>query len=257
MAIVRIANNNMVGALRTRADRARPRPARLHALRLRRRRPAARLRPDARDGHPARASCRTIPGQFSAFGFILTDARVDRHRTAAAHLQALRPERAPQVHARRWSPRPSAELQRRATPTKSSLRAAWRCAISARTTSSSCRSAPTRFDAERRRSDSGRHSTTRTRRASASASRARSSRSSTISATVDFAHAQSPTCRALAKAAGGPPSRSARGGRVSRAARLRDAGLSPRRAARRATDRRPGGRRGGRLGDHPQSRASR
>ena len=36
------------------ADRARPRPARLHALRLRRRRPAACQRADRRDGHPAR-----------------------------------------------------------------------------------------------------------------------------------------------------------------------------------------------------------
>ena len=35
------------------------------------------------------------PGQFSAYGFIMTDARVDRHRTTAAHLAALRSARAP------------------------------------------------------------------------------------------------------------------------------------------------------------------
>ena len=54
LAIVRIANNNMVGALRSRPDRARPRSARFHALRLRRRRAAACVRADGGDGHPAR-----------------------------------------------------------------------------------------------------------------------------------------------------------------------------------------------------------
>ena len=43
------------------ADRARARPARLHALRLRRRRAAARERADRGARHPARASSRTIP----------------------------------------------------------------------------------------------------------------------------------------------------------------------------------------------------
>ena len=54
LAIVRIANNNMVGALRTVLIERGLDPRDFTLLRLRRRRAAARRRPDARDGHPAR-----------------------------------------------------------------------------------------------------------------------------------------------------------------------------------------------------------
>jgi N-methylhydantoinase A len=60
--------------------RARPRPARLHAGCLRRRRPAARLRPGPRAAHPHRARP-AMPGALSAVGILLADTVRDYSRT--------------------------------------------------------------------------------------------------------------------------------------------------------------------------------
>jgi N-methylhydantoinase A len=80
MAIVRIANNNMVGALRTVLIERGLDPREftlcafggagpLHACDL------------MQDSGIPRTIIPNNPGQFSAFGFIMTNARVDRHRT--------------------------------------------------------------------------------------------------------------------------------------------------------------------------------
>jgi N-methylhydantoinase A len=80
MAIVRIANNNMVGALRSVLIERGLDPREftlcafggagpLHACDL------------MQDGGIPRSVIPNNPGQFSAFGFIMTNARVDRHRT--------------------------------------------------------------------------------------------------------------------------------------------------------------------------------
>jgi N-methylhydantoinase A len=80
MAIVRIANNNMVGALRSvLVERGLdPREFTLCAFGGAGPLHASDLMDDA--GIP-RTIIPNNPGQFSAFGFIMTNARVDRHRT--------------------------------------------------------------------------------------------------------------------------------------------------------------------------------
>ena len=139
LAIVRIADNNMVGALRSVLIERGLDPrdftlcafggaGPLHASDL------------MREMGIPRAIVPNHPGQFSAYGFILTDARVDRQRTTQLTSQALR-RRARQPRSwTSWSRRAWPSSRRRATATASRSCAAWRCAISARTTSSSCRS---------------------------------------------------------------------------------------------------------------------
>lgn len=80
LAIVQIANNNMVGALRTvlLEKGLDPREFRLLAFGGAGPLHAADLMAQANIPH---ALIPPHPGQFSAFGFTMTDARVDRHRT--------------------------------------------------------------------------------------------------------------------------------------------------------------------------------
>ena len=75
------------------ADRAGARSARLHAGGFRRGGSAACLRPDERCRIP-RGVVPNYPGQFSALGFIMADARVDRHRTVQLNSRFFDRERA-------------------------------------------------------------------------------------------------------------------------------------------------------------------
>jgi N-methylhydantoinase A len=98
LAIVRIANNNMVGALRSvLIERGLdPRDFTLMAFGGAGPLHAADLMLDT--GIPA-GIVPNHPGQFSAYGFILTDARVDRHRTLQLTSKRFAPERATEVMA--------------------------------------------------------------------------------------------------------------------------------------------------------------
>ncbi len=93
MAIVRIANNNMVGALRaTLIERGLdPRDFTLCAFGGAGPVHASELMHEM--GIP-RAIIPNHPGQFSAFGFIMTDARVDRQRTTQITSKRFEPRRA-------------------------------------------------------------------------------------------------------------------------------------------------------------------
>jgi N-methylhydantoinase A len=93
LAIVRIANNTMVGALHTALTEQGLDPrdftimpfggaGPLHVCDL------------MEDASIPRALVPNFPGQFSAFGFILADARVDRHRTVQLSSRAFDHERA-------------------------------------------------------------------------------------------------------------------------------------------------------------------
>ncbi len=79
------------------ADRARPRSARLHAVRLRRRHAAACERADPRDGHPARASCRSIRRSSRPTDSSSPNARVDRQRTTQLTSKFFEAERANEI----------------------------------------------------------------------------------------------------------------------------------------------------------------
>jgi N-methylhydantoinase A len=96
MAMVRIANNNMVGALRSvLIERGLdPRDFTLMAFGGAGPLHAADLMLDT--GIP-RGIVPNHPAQFSAYGFILTDARVDRHRTLQLTSKRFDAERATQV----------------------------------------------------------------------------------------------------------------------------------------------------------------
>ncbi|MGA2970828.1 MAG: hydantoinase/oxoprolinase family protein, partial [Acidimicrobiales bacterium] len=96
MAIVRIANNNMVGALRSvLIERGLdPRDFVLMAFGGAGPLHVGDLMVDA--GIP-RGIVPNHPAQFSAYGFILTDARVDRHRTLQLTSRRFDPARATQV----------------------------------------------------------------------------------------------------------------------------------------------------------------
>jgi N-methylhydantoinase A len=96
MAIVRIANNNMVGALRSvLIERGLdPRDFTLCAFGGAGPLHASELM--AEMGIP-RAIIPNHPGQFSAFGFIMTNARVDRQRTTQLTSQNFEPRRARQL----------------------------------------------------------------------------------------------------------------------------------------------------------------
>jgi N-methylhydantoinase A len=96
MAIVQIANNNMVGALRSvLIERGLdPRDFTLMAFGGAGPLHIADLMHDA--GIP-RGIVPNHPGQFSAYGFILTDARVDRHRTLQLTSRRFDAARATQV----------------------------------------------------------------------------------------------------------------------------------------------------------------
>jgi N-methylhydantoinase A len=98
LAIVRIANNNMVGALRgVLIERGLdPRDFTLMAFGGAGPLHAADLMLDT--GIPA-GIIPNHPGQFSAYGFILTDARVDRHRTLQLTSKRFDPARATEVMA--------------------------------------------------------------------------------------------------------------------------------------------------------------
>ena len=96
LAIVRIANNNMVGALRAvLIERGLdPRDFTLFGFGGAGPLHACDLMHEA--GIP-RGLVPNHPGQFSAYGFILTDARVDRHRTVQTTSQDFDQERATAV----------------------------------------------------------------------------------------------------------------------------------------------------------------
>ncbi|MBN9509118.1 MAG: hydantoinase/oxoprolinase family protein [Alphaproteobacteria bacterium] len=98
LAIVQIANNNMVGALRSvLIERGLdPRDFTLMAFGGAGPLHAADLMLDT--GIP-NAIVPNHPGQFSAYGFILTDARVDRHRTLQLTSKRFDPARASAVMA--------------------------------------------------------------------------------------------------------------------------------------------------------------
>jgi N-methylhydantoinase A len=98
MAIVQIANNNMVGALRSvLIERGLdPRDFMLMAFGGAGPLHIADLMGDA--GIP-RGIVPNHPGQFSAYGFILTDARVDRHRTLQLSSRRFDAARATEVMA--------------------------------------------------------------------------------------------------------------------------------------------------------------
>ena len=89
MAIVRIANNNMVGALRSVLIERGLDPRDFTLLAFGGAGPLHASELMVEMGIP-RGIVPNHPGQFSAYGFILTDARVDRQRTTAADLEALR-----------------------------------------------------------------------------------------------------------------------------------------------------------------------
>ena len=156
MAIVRIADNNMVGALRSvLIERGLdPRDFTLCAFGG-----AGPLHATAliREMGIPRAIVPIHPAQFSAYGFIMTNARVDRQRTTQLTQQALRHRRAAEqimADAGRRGRRRARGAGLRRAGSRSSRRS--RCAISARTTSSSCRSPPTRCRSRRPSTSSGR-----------------------------------------------------------------------------------------------------
>ena len=137
MAILRIANNNMVGALRSvLIERGLdPRDFTLFAFGGAGPLHTADLMVDM--GIP-RGIVPNYPAQFSAYGFILTDPRVDRHRTTQLTSKRFDAERANAVMGALVE-EALTELAIRATRPSRSC-AASRCATSARTTSLSCRS---------------------------------------------------------------------------------------------------------------------
>jgi N-methylhydantoinase A len=98
MAIVRIANNNMVGAIRAVLIERGLDPRDFTLLAFGGAGPphAADLMVEA--GIP-RGLIPNHPGQFSAYGFVVTEARVDRHRTLQMSSQRFDPARADAVFA--------------------------------------------------------------------------------------------------------------------------------------------------------------
>ena len=178
LAIVRIADNNMVGALRSvLIERGLdPRDFTLCAFGGAGPLHAAAL---MREMGIPRAIVPNHPGQFSAYGFILTDARVDRQRTTQLTSQPLRPGPGAGDHGDAGRGGRGRARRRRATAAGSrSMRGLemrylgqnyeLELPVTADALADRCRP-----------SSSGRRSTPRTRPASALRSPARSSRSST------------------------------------------------------------------------------
>ena len=106
---MRIANNNMVGAIRAvLIERGLdPRDFTLMAFGGAGPPHLADLMVEA--GIP-RGMVPNHPGQFSAYGFVMTDARVDRHRTLQMSSQRFDPTRADAVLRRAGRPRSASEL---------------------------------------------------------------------------------------------------------------------------------------------------
>ena len=96
MAIVRIANTNMVGALRSVLIERGLDPRDFTLMPFGGAGPLHACDLIEEMGIP-RAVVPNHPGQFSAYGFILTDARVDRHRTLQLTSKRFDRERASQV----------------------------------------------------------------------------------------------------------------------------------------------------------------
>ncbi len=96
MAIVRIANNNMVGALRSVLIERGLDPRDFTLLAFGGAGPLHASELMVEMGIP-RAIVPNHPGQFSAYGFILADARVDRQRTTQLTSKRFDPVRATQV----------------------------------------------------------------------------------------------------------------------------------------------------------------
>jgi N-methylhydantoinase A len=96
MAIVRIANTNMVGALRSVLIERGLDPRDFTLMPFGGAGPLHACDLIEEMGIP-RAVVPNHPGQFSAYGFILTDARVDRHRTLQLTSKRFDRERATQV----------------------------------------------------------------------------------------------------------------------------------------------------------------
>jgi N-methylhydantoinase A len=96
MAIVRIANNNMVGALRSVLIERGLDPRDFTLLAFGGAGPLHASELMIEMGIP-RAIVPNHPGQFSAYGFILADARVDRQRTTQLTSKRFDPARATQV----------------------------------------------------------------------------------------------------------------------------------------------------------------
>ena len=167
LAIARIADNNMVGALRTVLIEQGLDPRDFTLCRLRRRRAAACQRPDERDGNPARHRA-----QFTrpVLGLRLHHGRCPRRPApdGAAQLDRFF-DAAPRqrAHGRAGGRMPgrarsAGPRRRHRSPCAS------RCAISARTTSWRSRSTVDSFTDEEDREALGHRSTSTTRRASAS-----------------------------------------------------------------------------------------
>ncbi len=96
LAIVRIANNNMVGAIRAVLIERGLDPRDFTLLAFGGAGPLHLADLMVEAGVP-RGLVPNHPGQFSAYGFVVTDARVDRHRTLQMSSQRFDPERADAV----------------------------------------------------------------------------------------------------------------------------------------------------------------
>jgi N-methylhydantoinase A len=96
LAIVRIANNNMVGAIRAVLIERGLDPRDFTLLAFGGAGPPHLADLMVEAGIP-RGMVPNHPGQFSAYGFVMTDARVDRHRTLQMSSQRFDPARADAV----------------------------------------------------------------------------------------------------------------------------------------------------------------
>ena len=88
--VVRIANNNMINALKLVSRQPRLRPARLHARRLRRRRRHARRRARSASSGSGRWSIPRAADVFSAWGMLMSDLRRDYFVTRLIDADAQR-----------------------------------------------------------------------------------------------------------------------------------------------------------------------
>ena len=174
MAIVRIANNNMVGALRSVLIERGLDPRDFTLLAFGGAGPLHASELMIEMGIP-RAIVPNHPGQFSAYGFILADARVDRQRTTQLTSQRFDPVRATQVMQELVGDC-IAELEAQGYTRDIQITRALEMRYLGQNYELELPIGFERFSAEPR-SSSGRRSTRRTRRALASASPARSSRS--------------------------------------------------------------------------------
>ena len=106
-------------------DRARPRSARVRAVRLRRQRPAVRLPAWRRAlGITPRGRAAVAPGLFSSFGLLYADVEHHYARTFRRLLRAGRPRRDRRAPGTRWRGR-----RRRSSPPRASPARARGCAL--------------------------------------------------------------------------------------------------------------------------------